>query len=303
MPDIRCIVPSGDHCGEAALWWGTRNALFWTDVNRFLVHCYNCVDGSVRSWLFDQPCVALALTQRQDALVVALGSGLILWEPEQDKRSNLPFSLVDWPDVRLNDAGVGPGGELWIGSMANNVSEDGSHHSRSDCIGKLYRIDGNAEVTEFRAEIGISNTVCFSPDHRYFYFGDTQRNVIWRYEYDMINRSISDPIPFFEGFDRGLPDGSTVDEEGFLWNCRFGGGCILRVSPDGAVNDVIELPVSNPTTCAFGGPSLDTLFVTTANILLDHHERLAGGLFALTPGARGLSARHMKLNERLATCV
>ena len=106
--------------------------------------------------------------------------------------------------------------------------------------------------------------------------------------------SISCERPFFSGYSRGHPDGSAVDSQGHLWNCRFGGSCIVRVAPDGKVDRVIEMPVRNVTTCAFGGADLRTLYITTASILTDSSDRLAGSLFALdvdVPGAAAFRAK------------
>lgn len=179
--------------------------------------------------------------------------------------------------------------------MANNVGGDGTSGEVTDHCGCLYRIGSDGEVMVLKRDIGISNTVCFSPDRRSFYFGDTPRNVIWRYDYHPEKGTITNETVFFEGFSRGLPDGSTVDSEGYLWNCRFGGGCIVRVSPDGRVDSVIEMPVSNITTCEFGGDDLRQLYVTTAAMMTPKFERLAGSLFSIEAPAPGLEPLRAKL--------
>ena len=142
-------------------------------------------------------------------------------------------------------------------------------------------------MTIHRRNIGISNTLGWSPDKKRFYTGDTLANVIWAYDYDPASGAITNEVPFFEDFDRGLPDGSTVDAEGYLWNCRYYGGCIVRVAPNGAVDRVIEMPAKNITTCTFGGSDLKTLYVTTAAAQAAPGERLAGGLFAIQCEVRG----------------
>ena len=114
------------------------------------------------------------------------------------------------------------------------------------------------------------------------------RNIIWRHDYDSDTRAITGETPFFAGFDRGVPDGSAIDAEGHLWNARFGGSCLVRIAPDGSIDRIVELPISNPTTCAFGGADLRTLFFTSANIHLPRPERLAGSLFALDAPVPGL---------------
>jgi sugar lactone lactonase YvrE len=149
----------------------------------------------------------------------------------------------------------------------------------------LFRVDHKGVVTEWRKNLGIANTLCWSPDHRTFYFADTLVNEI--YAYDYADGAISNERIFQRGFARGAPDGSAIDSAGYLWNCRFGGSCIIRLAPDGSVDRVVEMPVQNITTCTFGGPDLKTLFITTASIVSPPGNRLAGSLFALeveTPG-------------------
>jgi len=289
IPDVECVVPAGDQCGEAATWVPEESALYWTDVNRFLVHRMRVPSRAVETWEFDEPCVALFLTDTSGTLLLALGSRIIQWEPASDRRTDIAFELDDWPAARLNDGRPGPSGEIWIGSMANNVGNDGTPGDAEGNLGRLFRSLPGQAPTEMKDGIGISNTVCFSPDRRHLYFGDTPRNVIWRYDYDAETQTIANEVPFFQGFDRGLPDGSTVDAQGFLWNCRFGGGCVVRVAPDGNVDQVLEMPVSNITTCEFGGTDLSTLYITSAAMMTNRYERLAGSLFAFQPLVGGIA--------------
>lgn len=287
MNQPRVVAPVGDQCGEAATWSPQEGVLYWTDVNRFLVHRLMPSTGAVETWIFDEPCVALFLTDRPGTLLLALGSRILVWQPETDSRHDFGFALDSWPEARLNDGRPGPAGELWIGSMANNCGPQGEPGEVDGIKGELYRIaDGRASL--MRRDIGIANTVCFSPDRSQFYFGDSVRNVIWRYDYDPVTGDISNETEFFSGFNRGGPDGSTIDTEGCLWNCRFGGGCVVRVTPDGEIDRVIEMPCSNITTCEFGGENLETLYITTAAMMVPQYQRFAGSLFGLDAGVQGL---------------
>ena len=141
--------------------------------------------------------------------------------------------------------------------------DEEQRQSRQDHVGStggtdgiLYRLDPDGTISEWVSNLGVSNTVAWSPDRTRFYFGDSLANSVRCYDYDAIDGSISGERPFLEGFSRGVPDGSTVDAAGYLWNCRFYGGCIVRVAPDGAIDMVIEMPVQNVTTCTFGGENL-----------------------------------------------
>lgn len=282
-----CVAPTGDVCGEGVVWHAAHAAAYWTDINRFLIHRFTPADQCVRTWFFDEPVTALSLTDRDDTLAVVLASQVLLWEPHSDRRSEPVYRLNQWPKVRLNDARADPRGSLWMGSMRNNVDVNGSALAAGGRDGVLYRLDPEASVTQWSSDIGISNTIAWSPDTRWFYFGDTLENTVWVHDYDPATGSIANRRPFLQGFARGLPDGSSVDGEGYLWNCRFFGGCIVRIAPDGHVDRVVEMPVQNVTTCTFGGAARETLYITSASLEAPPSDRLAGGLFAIQTGIKG----------------
>ncbi len=285
---VICVAPVGDKCGEGAVWSAPERVLYWSDINRFLVHRYDEETSSVRSWIFDEPVVAVSLTDERGRLLLALASKLIWWWPESDRREDHGFRLPGYPRVRLNDGRADPMGNFWVGSMKNNVLADGELGEAGKGDGILYRIAPDGAVAEWRRDLGISNTLCWSPDRSTFYFADTLENTIHAFDYSTTKASISNERPFFADFNRGSPDGSAMDSEGHLWNCRFGGGCIARLSPKGHLAEIIEMPVTNITTCTFGGADLKTLYVTTASILSKPGERLAGSLFALHVDVPGL---------------
>jgi len=293
--DPVCVAPAGDVCGEGAVWHAAHEAVYWTDINRFLVHRFRPNDLCLRTWFFEEPVTAVTLTNKPEVLVVVLGSSVILWEPDSNRRHDPLFRLAGWPRVRLNDARPDPLGSLWLGSMRNNVNADGSSGEAGGQDGILIRLDPNAKAKTWRKNIGIANTLAWSPDQRHFYFGDTLANVIWRYDFDPATGAIANERPFFRDFARGLPDGSTVDSDGYLWNCRFFGGCIVRVAPDGKIDRVIEMPVQNITTCTFGGADLKTLYVTTARLESPPGDRLAGGLYAISTGVAGQPERQFRV--------
>jgi sugar lactone lactonase YvrE len=179
--------------------------------------------------------------------------------------------------------------------MLNNVAADGSHVDVSGNSGSLYRVMPNGQVSVWDTGFGITNTLAWSPDRTTFYCGCSVSNIVYAYDYNAADSSISNRRTFVAGVRRGLPDGSAIDEAGYLWNCRFFGGCILRFSPAGKLDRVIEMPVSNITNCAFGGPDLRTLFVTTASLSAREGEENAGGLFEIQVDVRGLPTERFRL--------
>lgn len=298
MAEPVCLVPTGDWTGEGAVWQAEENALYWVDINRFLIHRLDLEARATRTWFFAEPPTAIGLTDRPGTLVVALASKMIVWQPQNDARADFAVPEKDWPKVRSNDARPDPAGNFWLGTMQNNVADDGSDIAITDhTLGKLFRIDAKGAFTVEKTGIGISNTLAWSPDNRRFYFGDTLRNSIAVWDYDVTTGTIANERPFFNDFERGSPDGSAVDAAGYLWNARYDGGCVVRVGPDGRVDRVVELPCKAVTTCTFGGPQLKTLFITTAKGGSGSvsGERLAGGLFALAVDTPGLPENRFKL--------
>lgn len=289
-----CAAPTGDICGEGAVWSEDEQSLYWTDINRFLIHRL-APDGSVRSWLFDEPVVALALTTRRDALLVALGTRLMIWTPADDGREMFGQQLDGWPEVRFNDGRPDPLGRFVIGTMGNNVGPSGEGGEVAPALGELFAVTSDGRFETLVTQVGISNTICWSPDEATFYFADTLANEIRAYPFDVGSGKLGTPLPFFKGFERGGPDGSAMDAEGCLWNCRYGGGCVVRLTPDGKIDRVIEMPCGNITTCTFGGTDLQTLFITTAAAGRSPTERLAGSLFALRAPVPGLRERRFAL--------
>jgi len=276
------------------LWEAASRCIYWTDINRFLVHRYSIERAEIKTWFFPEPVTCVLATDKSGVLLLVLGSKAMLWEPECDVRHKPLFNLPGWPFVRCNEAAIDPHGNLWIGTMRNNVKADGGPGEAGGADGILYRIKPSGDVSEWRRGLGISNTMLWSPDNSRFYFGDTPRNQIWSYNYDQTDGAISNEQPFFQGFDRGLPDGSSIDSEGFIWNCRYGGSCIVRVAPDGSVDHVIEMPVSNLTNCTFGGKDGTVLYVTSASPEPGRWERFGGCLFAVETNVAGLPANEFR---------
>ena len=284
---FRCIVPVGDWCGESPCWDSAAQALFWVDINRRLIHRYQTEDEILRTWEFEEPVTALALTTQQNVFLVALASRLVYWKPMTNSRSEAGFVLDGWPRLRFNDGRADPRGSFWVGTMWNNILPDGGDGQVGGRDGVLYRFDANGAVSQWESGIGIANTVCWSPDRSKFYFGDTLANEISVYDYDLETGAIANKRPFLYGFPRGKPDGSVIDAEGCLWNCRAEGSCIVRIAPDGVIDQVLEFPTAKPTSCTFGGKNLDTLFVTSIGLGASA-DPLAGCVFALDAGIRGL---------------
>lgn len=299
MGEPVCVAPTGDWTGEGAVWHQGEGALYWVDINRCLIHRLDPASASVRTWVFDEPVTATGLTTRDDTLIVATGSKVILWQPANDARADFANPHRNWPAERFNDGRPDPAGNFRVGTMQNNVGPVGENEDITDNAGgRLFRVNPDGSSTVEKTGIGISNTFAWSPDKRTFYTGDTLANVIWAFDFDPVTGDITNERPFFSGFDRGLPDGSAIDSAGYLWNARYGGSCVVRVAPDGSVDRVLEMPVASVTTCTFGGPDLKTLYITTAGggVAQAQRERFAGGLFAVSVDTPGLPENRFRLS-------
>lgn len=187
------------------------------------------------------------------------------------------------PDSRLNDAACDSRGRLFVGSVAG-IDAAGE--------GALHRLDPNLDRTDLISGATMSNGIGWSSDERTMYFIDSAPRLIYAFDFDAADGTLSNQrelAQFQTG--EGAPDGIAVDAEDHLWVASFGGGFVRRLTPDGSTDRTIRLPVSNVTNCAFGGPRLDHLFITTASIELSAAQRaaqpLAGALFVVRPGVHG----------------
>lgn len=283
MEQVRCVVPAGDICGEGAVWHPEHRAVYWADINRFLLHKFVPEAGTTQTWLFDEPVTSVNLTADPDTLLLVFGSRIGIWSEAAHPNVEVIYRLAEAPAMRFNDARIDPRGWLWAGTMRNNVGPRGEDLEVEFADAVLYRVDPYGTASAWKSGIGISNTLAWSPDHRTFYFGDTPANTLYAFDYDEADCSISRERAFFHGHD-GVPDGSAMDAEGFLWNTRPNAGTLVRVAPDGRVDHTVPLPVARPTTCTFGGPRLNTLYITSARSA----EQLSGSLFAMDLPTGGL---------------
>jgi len=179
--------------------------------------------------------------------------------------------------------------------MQNNVRSDGSTTPITENLGELLSLHADGKTQVWHTRIGITNTVEWSPAGDHLFFGDTLLNRIYVADFDSVRSSISQPATFTEEFPRGLPDGSAMDSQGYLWNCRYGGGCIVRFAPDGSEAEVIESLVKNPATCAFGGRELKTLYITSAASSDPGEKDLGGTLFGMDVEITGLPSNRFRL--------
>jgi sugar lactone lactonase YvrE len=265
--NVEILLDAGDGVGESPHWDNETQMLYWVDIVRKKIRAYDPVKGIQQDWSAPDFPTALARKQSGAGAIVALAGGIYSWNGDQG--FDLLIKPDPFPDNRLNEGKCDPRGRFWVGSMQTNLNPDGSLKPITTNRGALFRYDGTNCLERLTAhEFGISNTMAWSPDDRYFYCADTIRNVFLRYDYHPDEGLISNPVCWPLERLPGVPDGSCIDYDGCFWNARFGGGCAVRITPEGKIDQLLRLPLTNPTSCTFGGRKGKTLYITSAQFSL-----------------------------------
>ncbi len=273
--------------GEGPVWDDRRQRLLFVDIMRGHVHAFDPVTSDDRVLEVGQPVGTVTPTERGD-YVIAAGDGFFRLDPDTGRVTPLAEVECDMPANRMNDGYCDPRGRFWAGTMAITPPRPP--------VGSLYRLDPDGSVTRVLGGVTISNGIDWSLDGTRMYYVDTRLSSIDVFDYDVErgearNRRSLVTIAKASGY----PDGLIVDAEGFLWLALWAGSAVHRYAPDGTLERVLKTPVTHPTKCAFGGPELADLYVTSAATELTPEERArqpqAGGLYRCRPGPRGRPAR------------
>ena len=278
--------------GESPIWDSARQSLWWVDIPGRALWCWNSATGQARHWTTPEQTGCIALAAGSDALphgqwIAAMETGVARLTPQADGTVDCDWVVrIDQPEagMRFNDGRCDRQGRLRAGTMVMDMS-------LARASGSLYGLDG----TRLHALLGgfiTPNGMAFSPDGRTMYVSDShpKRQTVWAFDYDTDTGTPHDrrvfidfkPLP-------GRPDGAAVDADGGYWICGNDAGLVHRFTPTGKLDRSLTVPVKKPAMCAFGGTGLDTLFVTSIRPGGDLSDQpLAGGVFALRPGVRGL---------------
>jgi sugar lactone lactonase YvrE len=281
MTEVRLIADTRDELGEGPVLVARENALRWVDIFGKRWHRYDLGSGALSTIPLSEGLTAFS-PRKSGGFVGTFESGFAFFSDDAREISWLHRPEAAFNDNRLNDGGTDPKGRFLAGSM--NKAGGGS-------TGSLYRLDADRRLAVLKSGIGISNTIAFSPDGRTLYFADTAAGDLGAYAYDPETGTLGARKPFAVPADvPGYPDGSAVDSEGYLWNARWDGGCVVRFAPDGRVDRIVKLPVQRPTCCAFGPAGSTMLYITSAAFELrgDASQPWAGGLLAIDAGVTGV---------------
>jgi sugar lactone lactonase YvrE len=271
-----CLWNARRLLGEGAWWSVAEQALYWLDIKRPAVLRYRPDDEARQEWPSPEEIGCFA-AREQGGFIGGFRSGLAVFE------LGPPGAMIDPAEVavpsahggndRFNDGKCHPDGSFWAGTM-----DDGESEAR----GYFYRLSPGRDIECLSGPHMVCNGPAFSRDGRFAYFTDSAERTIYRMDCARDDRPIESFVTF--GEQDGHPDGMTSDCEGRLWIAFWDGWKVMCISPEGERMLEIALPVSRPTSCAFGGGDLSTLYITSASIGLSEDERalqpLAGGLFA-----------------------
>lgn len=293
MTDIQCVLDCRDKLGEGAFWCPDEQALYWLDVPMpSQLHRLDPASGKHYVWAMPEMIASMA-KRRDGTLLVASHRGLNVFDPGTGALKRIAAPEAHIPDNRSNDGAPDAKGRFWFGTMANNIADDGSYFSPGVSAGVLWKIEPDFRMIPVVGGIGIANATAWSPDWTTFYFADTAQQTIFAWDFDLELGALSRKRVFARPEGHGYPDGACIDAEGFLWNARWEGSAVIRFAPDGSIDRIVEIPAERVTSCAFGGPDLGTLYVTTSRLHLTdaqlERNPLSGGVFAFRPGVVGLA--------------
>ncbi|MBR8641502.1 SMP-30/gluconolactonase/LRE family protein [Streptomyces tuirus] len=261
--------------GEGPTWDAATGRLLWIDILGSRVHTYDPATGH-RTVRRTEQHVGAVKPRAGGGLVLNLRDGIGLLDPEGDFRW-LHHEPV--PGRRANDAAVAPDGTLWAGTMRYDEAPGG---------GTLSRIGGDGSVEVVLDDVTVSNGTGWSPDGRLMYYVDTPTRRVDVFDY--ADGRVSGRRPLTEIEDgAGFPDGLTVDAEGCVWVALWDGAAVRRYTPDGELERVIPLPVPRVTACAFAGPDLTDLYITTARVGLASPPPLSGSVLVVPGAGKGLA--------------
>lgn len=282
MVEIACVAHTRDVLGEVPRWHPVERMLYWIDAFKPAVHRLDQMSGKLESFTPPEKLGSFAPCAGGGLLIAGRG-GLARYDPASGRLDRIVDPENGGAVNILNDGRCDRNGRFWVGSMSKTME----HAS-----GRLYRLQ-QGRIETIDDGIWVANGLCWSPDDRRMYFADSHVRTLFVYDFNLAVGKIGPRRIFATMDDRpGVPDGSSVDAEGFVWNAVFDGGCVVRYAPDGRIDRTVALPVSRPTACAFGGANLATLYVTTARFRLAPEklaaEMHAGGLLALDVGVKGL---------------
>lgn len=289
---VELVHDAGAITGESPTWSEREQRLYWIDIEEPALHRFDPSTGEDQRWIMPCEIGAFALCQSGNVLA-ALRLGLArisLFGGGFASLNALPYNPLQH---RFNEGKCDARGRFWVGTkydpLASATSEPSTNAEGPLGAAPIHVLSHGQALKPAAASAVIANGMAWSPDNRVMYLADTPSRQVTAFDFDIGSGAVSSPRVFaqFEKSD-GMPDGAATDKDGFYWCALYGGGRIVRIAPDGAIDREIRLPVSQPTMCAFGDADYRSLYVTSASQdVSKQHEPHAGGIFRCRPGVEG----------------
>jgi sugar lactone lactonase YvrE len=290
MP-VELLLDAHATIGESPLWVAAENALYWMDIKAPALYRLHPRTLDQARWSLPADIGAFAMLHGEDAALVALRTGLYRLRLADGALELLAPPPFDPALHRFNEGACDQQGRFWVGVMFDPLPGPEKSGARQGVLSRWSADEGLVTQPDISE---LHNGMAWSPDGSRFYLSHSQARTVYAYDFDAATGGLGERRPFaILSPESGIPDGAAVDETGAYWCAVHGGGCLHRYSPVGDLLETVPLPVSQPTMCAFGGPDLGTLFITTALDKLTpeqlRREPHAGGLFRFEPGVSGIS--------------
>ena len=289
MTDYRIVAETADQIGEIPTWDEREQCLYWIDLLTPRMHRLNPASGQLTTWPTPELFSAFALREA-GGFVVATRTHLAFFDPPSGAFESFCQPEPSSNENFLNDGRCDRQGRLWIGSGSLTMDKP---------TGFLHRLDPDHSLTTLESGITLSNSLIWSPDSTVMYFCDSTRKIFYTCDFNEKIGDISNRKEFARADRFGIPDGSIIDAEGYLWNAEFDmttdrtTGFVVRYHPSGKLDRLIELPTCRPTAVTFGGADLDVLYVVTSRYHMSEsdlaQQPAAGSVFALDVGVKGLN--------------
>ncbi len=254
---LNCIFAGNDLLGESPIWHQQEKKLYWVDAIKPALHALCPYSGEHQQWKMPALIGSIA-PRKRGGLIAAIGCGIAFIDLPSGKVSMQKLINPPLCNKHLNDGKCDRQGRFWVGEVS---------HDKTKPNGKIYRFDGDGSLHIMQENIALFNGPCWSPNNDYFYYTDSfNERRVFRYIFEAQKGTIKNGEVFIQmAADNVMPDGCTVDSEGYLWSAKWDGHRISRYDPEGNLVMEIPIPTQRPTSCIFGGEDLDTLFVTSAS--------------------------------------
>lgn len=300
--EATCIAAPRCRLGESPVWAPQERALYWLDIGSpSTLFRWDAALGETRHWRLPELAGGLVLSS-DERLIVVSQSGIGAFDIAAGSLELLAAPPREMGSLRFNDCGCDSRGRLWTGTMSNEFNGSPA------VPGTLWRYGGEQQWQRMAEGFGCPNTFAWSPDDATLYVADSNVGRIYAHDFDAASGVLSRRRVFANSSSDGsaslgIPDGSAVDRDGCLWNARWAGGCVARFSPAGAILQVVTIPASLVTSCAFGGDDMSELYVTSATSGLTAEqltrEPSAGAVFRVKTNTSGMAPHRFRQSARV----